>query len=329
MPAGYNREERAQYFYKPQKIIKVEFWYYDGRWKEGRLTWINENVLVIKNIDIQKPYYLLISANLKTEITIEDFYYQGVKYDNPIPPYQTPEKRQKVVLDANYEDACKMKFELIPGDVGKASDLTRIRFDEEYIDIFHEQKQDPAAPENPPGQTQPSHSRKENKIFYSWCLENGADIIKEFEFSVLPGETWRGSERPLVMHWLTDNVAVIYNVQVNQSVVFRVQGNYKTTLEFHNFSLETEEYKNEIAPNQRPNDEDDMATLKLGEQGVFWCQVSIMLSSGEYASGKRDLIRIWFDGQYIDFFFSTKHPPSSTLLRSTNCIKCSRALQSS
>lgn len=322
MSSGYSAEGHAQYSYEIHKIINVVFLDQDGDRKGDRVKWINQNVATIKNIEPQKKYYLQISANLDTKITIENFYYQGVTYTGFFPSDETPTESESQILEANHQNACRLGFELDPEDVGIESDLTRIRFDDQYIDIFHEQKEGLAAPEKPP-----EYTRIGNKIAYSWSNENNRMIQKEFTFSVEAGEVYRGlSQKPLEMHWRADGVAVIHNVKVNETAIFGIKANHETKIKFQEFSLENKEYKRKIPRDKTPNNE---RIQKLGEYGIFLCQVKFMLSMGEYYSGIRDLLRIWFDGRHIDVFFSTEPPPPHTATRTTYCIKCSRALKSS
>jgi len=156
----------AQYSYKIKKTIQIRFFYEDDPETLGEIEWIQDsNVAVLKNIDLERSYRLSISGNIDTLIAVQDFTYEGVKYDEPVPPYSKSfDSRQDHLLRKDNHNALQKQFILRHENVGKRSDYTRIYFDYYYMDVFHEQKENVNTPENPLGENRFQSPPKTNCI---------------------------------------------------------------------------------------------------------------------------------------------------------------------
>jgi len=329
MSKGYDSQGKAVvYSYEGyEKNIKIRLFYGDMRGEvreEGQLQWltVTPNVAIIRNIEMEKPYFLSISANSETKIKIEHFEYDSLEYTYNVPYNLTPQSSEEERV-VNSENAIQIQFSLLPKDVGTVNDLTRIRFDNRYIDIFHEQKEGQSIPE-----TRPGYRRSGDNIFYYSQDQNGHHIEKKIEFSVWKEVVYRDGSRPLAINWHSDSYAVVHNNRVSETSVWQIAANHLTKVNIQQFSVQNSTFTGVLPDNAEPDIE---IPVNLGENGMFGCNIKSTLSQEEYNSDKRDLIRVWFDGHCIDFLFSTElwSPTRGTQARLTNCIKCNRPLKSS
>lgn len=343
---GHDNLSKAVLYSYIKKKIKIQLFYRDKRdivekpksmfdtfsWlKEDQLEWLSgsHDVAIVRNVEKEKTYFLSISADSETKIKVEHFKCNSLKYVHGLPdnhsPYATVQQRV-ISPQKPYEIRHRLPFE----DVGTVNELTRIHFDDHYIDIFYEQKEGIAKP--------PGFRRIENTISYDWQDEHydqetvrSFTIRKNIEFSVKRGGIFRDRINymtPPEINWRRNNLAVIHNVSLDEPVVLTIKGNYKTTVKILHFRLNPEQC-DKIEWDERPKNKHDVTTLNLTENEHFEGQISDTLSLEEYNDKKCKILRIWFDNRYIDFFFSVRRPSSGLLSRSINCIKCNRALQSS